>query len=383
VPTPSVAKRSQAADRARPQELDELPVDSWDNAWSQWIEEKKSEQCAAKTLINFAWGKGWIDHFRHDPVNRIVSPPDWTARQTTEFTLWLTEGGELAPSSVNKVVNTCLIQFLGWCASDAREGELPWKVSRKPDYRKIRDDRPNRDAYPKLNEMEMRLALDSAKLPRDRFLLAFLATAGLRVGEVGAAHAGEEANLKIADMALNSASGKWELKVWTLKPPRRERQVPVDRRLKLLWDSYTASTRPKIGIGINPETGKPWQAVFLTNRRDGDGLVPMTVSALQQVLKGIQHGAPPVPRLHPHILRHTFGRAMAHVVMPFPLAAMMGHKDVRTTMLYASLEGLDRGEFQPHSQIQFAWLDEEVARLRPRSSRAMPAIRKPAAVPTG
>lgn len=380
MPKPSIPKVSQAAGRDRPQQLAESPLDSWDQAWLLWLDRKASQHRAPKTMANFRWAKTWIDHFRHDPANRISSPRAWTARHTTEFMLWLTEA-QLSPSAVNKIVNHSLIQFLAWCARDEHEPDLPWRIERRPDRREISDDRPDRDAYPKLNETEMSVALSQAS-PRDRFLLTLLACTGLRIGEVGAARTEEEANLRLEDMELNSGTARWELNVWTLKPPRQRRRVPVDPRLKRLWDVYVQEVRPKDHIGIDAKTGLPWDAVFLTSRLDRGTYLPMTTSALQDTIKSLKQGPKPVPRLHPHILRHTFGRNMAHVVTPFQLAAIMGHKDVRTTMIYAGLEGLE-GEFRQRSALEYAWLDAEVAMLRPaRSQRAIPSIRRRAASPT-
>jgi integrase len=392
--TPAVQRRSQAADRKHPLPLPEPKLDEFDQAWSLWIKEKEGKGIAPKTMRNFAWGKDWIDEFRHDPVNQITSPRNFTASQRTDFTNWL-RGSGLAPSAFKKIVNSHLIQFLRWCASDEREESYSWRItSLRPDYRSIVDDRPKRDSHPKLNETEMRLALSLARTDRDRFLLMFLACTGLRIGELGAARSGEEANLKVGDLELNPSSpGKWELKVWALKPPRTERRVPVDPRLKILWDWYIRTVRNPAAVGTDPATGQPWQALFLTQRatgpRDKDtgkrSVIPMTVSAMQDMMKEIQHDVrQPIPRLHPHVLRHTFGRAMAHVVTPWTLAAMMGHTDIRTTQIYAGLEGVQGEGFHYSGRMEFQWLDEEAARLQPsrgkkKTRAAIPETPLPAA----
>jgi integrase len=372
---PTVQRRSQAADRKRPLPLSEPKLDEFDQGWALWLKEKESEGRAPKTMRNFKWGKDWIDEFRHDPVNRITSPRGFSSSQRTDFASWL-RGSGLAPAAVEKILNTHLIQFLRWCASDQREETYAWRItSPKADYRTVVDDRPNRDSHPKMNETEMRLALSLARTDRDRFLLMFLACTGLRIGELGAARSGQEANLKVGALELNQNSpGKWELKVWALKPPRTERRVPVDPRVKRLWDWYIRTVRTSAPVGTDPSTGEPWQALFLTERATGPidkdtgkrTVIPMTVSAMQDMMKEIQHNVKqPIPRLHPHVLRHTFGRAMAHVVTPWPLAAMMGHTDIRTTQIYAGLEGAEGVGFDYHSQMEFQWLDEEAAKLQP------------------
>ena len=50
-------------------------------------------------------------------------------------------------------------------------------------------------------------------------------------------------------------------------------------------------------------------------------------------------------RIHPHLLRHTFA---THFIKnggdPFSLQRLLGHSDIKTTMIYVNLAGVDLEE---------------------------------------
>ncbi len=104
---------------------------------------------------------------------------------------------------------------------------------------------------------------------------------------------------------------------------KKERWIPFGYKIGSVLIRYVTLYRPK---PISPRIDS-----FFLNA-GGDAI---TVNALKMLLERAAKNAE-VPRLHAHLLRHTYGlRTNEMGVDPLDLQARMGHASLRTTQRYA------------------------------------------------
>ena len=104
---------------------------------------------------------------------------------------------------------------------------------------------------------------------------------------------------------------------------RKERWIPFGYKTGSILQRYAMLHRP--------DPANPTVDTFFL---DSEGY-PMTVNALKMVFERVK-AKTGIARLHPHLLRHTFGIRSQEMNMPsLILQRYMGHSDVRTTERYA------------------------------------------------
>jgi len=210
-----------------------------------------------------------------------------------------------APASVNHCL-AFLAEYARWAAS---AGEMPpsqaEELARAPRVRK-------QALAPRgLSRQELRRFLREVDLRagrRDRAIVYLLLHSGLRLGEV--------ARLEIDDLALSERKGSVRVRSEWAKGDK-ERTVPVSSVARGALAGYL-SVR-----------GRAPGRLFLGQRG------PLGSNGIARVI-GKYAGAAGVP-LSPHRLRHCFSyRYLEHTVNDFVgLAAILGHSNLNTTMIYA------------------------------------------------
>lgn len=143
---------------------------------------------------------------------------------------------------------------------------------------------------------------------RNVAILALMAKAGLRVGEVIV--------LEMGDIELNARSGWAHVR---RGKGNKARRVPLNSDVRQALRDYLA---------VRPDA--PTKALFVS-RAGG----PMTARDVQRLVAELGRRARLDVRVTPHVLRHTFAtRALEKGVDVATLAAILGHESIATTSRY-------------------------------------------------
>jgi integrase/recombinase XerC len=143
---------------------------------------------------------------------------------------------------------------------------------------------------------------------RNTAILALMAKAGLRVGEVVA--------LELGDIELNARSG-WAI-IWMGKG-NKTRRVPLNSDVRQALQAYLA---------VRPDA--PAKALFVS--RTG---TPLSVRDVQRLVAELARKARIEGKVTPHILRHTFAtRLLERGADVAAVAALLGHESIATTSRY-------------------------------------------------
>lgn len=147
---------------------------------------------------------------------------------------------------------------------------------------------------------------------RDLALVGLMLLDGLRCCEVLA--------LQLADLRLAEAQ------ILIHGKGNKQRLLPLPQDLLAVLDKYLALERPRTDSA----------ALFLCLKGRSRGL-PLTSAGLRSLFR--HHRATShTPQANPHRLRHTFGADMVRAGICLPaLQQLMGHAQIRTTLLYVQL----------------------------------------------
>ena len=143
---------------------------------------------------------------------------------------------------------------------------------------------------------------------RNAAILALMAKAGMRVGEVIA--------LELTDIELNARSG-WA--VVRSGKGNKARRVPLNSDVRHALQAYLA---------VRPAFNTP--VLFLS--RTG---APLSARDVQRLVAELARQARIEGKVTPHTLRHTFAtRALERGADVAAVAAILGHESIATTSLY-------------------------------------------------
>jgi len=143
---------------------------------------------------------------------------------------------------------------------------------------------------------------------RNTAILALMAKAGLRVGEVVA--------LELADIELNARSGWATVR---MGKGNKTRRVPLNSDTRQALQAYLA-VRPDV----------PAKALFVS--RTG---TPLSVRDVQRLVVDLARRARIDGKVTPHMLRHTFAtRLIERGADVAAVAALLGHESIATTSRY-------------------------------------------------
>lgn len=188
-----------------------------------------------------------------------------------------------------------------------------------------------------LDEME---SLARSQNLRDYFLLALMGRRGLRVGTVvGNKNTVRYTRKKTGETVI--------CKVYL--PGIRKEDIGADG----IWVHEKGHIQRTVSV---PKPLHSELRQYAAKLRKGDRLIPITVQQATNLCKKYARLAniPKWQRIHPHIFRHFFGTYMARKLGrdPWKLKSLMGHKDLRMTMVYVENLSLD----EERDIIQnFAW----------------------------
>lgn len=147
---------------------------------------------------------------------------------------------------------------------------------------------------------------------RDLAMVGLMLLDGLRSAEVLA--------LQLEDFQIGTAQ------IRVLGKGNKQRLLPLSQDLVEALVTYLRSERPI--------TSSSALFVCLKGPRRGQ---PLTASGLRSLFRH-HRGGSQVPSANPHRFRHTFGADMARAGISLPaLQRLMGHAQIRTTMLYVQL----------------------------------------------
>lgn len=192
------------------------------------------------------------------------------------------------------------------------------KLSRRG-VRKLRVVEPRKLVEP-LTPEQVRSFLRSLTRYRDLAIVHFMLLCGLRSREV--------LELKLDDVLFGDdrvrVHGKGE----------RQRALPLPQILAQMLRKYQQLERPR-------RCSEPRLFVVLQGNRRGQ---PMTAAGLRNLFRH-RRRRPMLTTANAHRFRHTFGADMARAGVRLPvLQQMMGHADLKTTMLYVRLSMADVAE---------------------------------------
>ena len=171
-----------------------------------------------------------------------------------------------------------------------------------------------------LTPEQVRGFLRSITRYRDLAIVHFMLLCGLRSREV--------LELKLDDVVFGDhrvrVKGKGE----------RERALPLPQVLEQMLRQYLQLERPR-------RCSEPRLFVVLQGKRRGQ---PMTTAGLRNLFRHRRRRLT-LSMANAHRFRHTFGADMARAGVRLPiLQQMMGHADLKTTMLYVRLSMTDVAE---------------------------------------
>jgi site-specific recombinase XerD len=151
---------------------------------------------------------------------------------------------------------------------------------------------------------------------RDLALVGLMLQDGLRSCEVLA--------LRLADLQLADAQ------MCVLGKGHKQRLLPLPQELVDVLEKYVGLERPP--------THSPALFVCLKGRFRG---LPLTLAGLRSLFRHHRAGSR-IAQANPHRLRHTFGADMVRAGVSLPaLQQLMGHAQIRTTMLYVQIAPQD------------------------------------------
>ena len=147
---------------------------------------------------------------------------------------------------------------------------------------------------------------------RDLALVGLMLHDGLRSGETLA--------LQVADVRLREAQ------ILVRGKGRKQRLLPLSQDIAVVLQKYLWLERPP--------TQSPALFVCLKGPSRGTALSPAGLRSLFRYHRRRSE----VPQANPHRFRHTFGADMVRAGISVPaLQQLMGHSQIRTTMLYVQL----------------------------------------------
>ncbi|MDQ6771636.1 MAG: tyrosine-type recombinase/integrase [Candidatus Dormibacteraeota bacterium] len=231
----------------------------------------------------------------------IIEVTGLDARALNRLTSELLErGGRRGPLSrytIDTYVRNINL-FLGWCR---REGLLDGTV-------RAQAPKLPRRVLDVLSAHELDRLEDVARSERDKLIVRLLADTGMRAGEL--------LQLREADLVDQGRDRFLRLRGKGAK----ERLVPVQpqlyRRLQRL-----DRARPSDARG---------DTIFISlTRRPGGAFQPLTISGLDQLIRGLGERAGLQKRVYPHLLRHSFATRMLNRGMdPITLSRILGHSSL-------------------------------------------------------
>jgi len=200
----------------------------------------------------------------------------------------------------------------------------------RPRHRVRADHSPVPDAA---SQQEWEALLEAASCWRDRFLLVLLWFGGLRIGEA--------LGLRRSDLHFMASSTSVGCRVpgphvhvvrrenpnGASAKSRDSRSVPVGTWVLGYYDRYLEER-----LACPAADGCDFVLVNLFHAPHG---APMTASAARQLFRALSRRAGLARPVHPHMLRHSTGTALAEAGTPVDVVqAVLGHRSITSAQVY-------------------------------------------------
>lgn len=243
--------------------------------------------------------KRTIDYYR-STVERFGSflghdPKDATTAEVRAFL------ASLKPTNTNVSINNNRRNLNSYYQHLEDEDEIAKSPMRKIHY--IKEDRLVKKPF---SDEELERIAGAANTPRDAAIIAFLNSTGCRVGELVGVLT-EDVDMHEREVKVYGKGGK-------------ERVTFFDVKCKLALERYLPTRRD--------------QSPHLFVGRFGRSL---TIGAVETVVRNIGRRAG-VENCHPHRFRRTVAtRAIEHGMPIEQVKELLGHSQIQTTMIYASV----------------------------------------------
>lgn len=279
----------------------------------------------------------WLEHTPADPDAPVRMGPgvrpvrgprrvNFVLTVVREFLRHGVDGGIVSPDVLRKLYRI----------SDDRHlpAELRWESGRlrylaKPRHRRQEPEEPVDNA----TDEEVLTLLRACRSARDRLIVVCLARAGLRRGELCGLRR-EDVHLVVDAQHLGCTVAGEHLHVRRRENPngalaksRRPRAVPVDSLLVLAFDQYAVERE-----ACRPARDCDFVLVNLFREPRG---APMPPSALNELLADLSRRAGLDRRIHPHMLRHSFGTNLLEAGGSLDEAQLLlGHASITSSQVY-------------------------------------------------
>jgi site-specific recombinase XerD len=296
---------------------------AWANAF---LDAQRVRQLSWRSLRAYAYD---LLHF----ARWWSEKPEQSLAEISESTLLdyvrsqLDQQPQPAPASVNRRLTAlhCLYRFhygreiapgqTHFQRTYTRRSALGYGRPRRAVARGLRLRQPQRVVVP-LSADQVAKFWDSFHSFRDLALVGLMLLDGLRSCEALA--------LQLADLELTG----WEMRV--RGKGNRQRVLPLPEEIRDVLEKYLLLERPRTNSS----------ALFLCLKGPHRGQ-PLTAAGLRTLFRHHRR-ATHIPQAHPHRFRHTFGADMVRDGISLPaLQHLMGHAQIRTTMLYVQLAPQD------------------------------------------
>lgn len=209
----------------------------------------------------------------------------------------------VSPTTVNNKLRV-LSSFFTWM-----EGE--GFVQRSP-MRKVRGMKSPKRTRSPFSATEVEKLRAACRCDRERAMVEFLLSSGVRVGELS--------GLKVGDVDFSSRTAR------VIGKGDKERTVYFSEQAGFYLGSYLKSR------GFESD-------VLFASMEKGHGL--LSVGAIESIVRDIGRRAG-VSKTHPHRFRHTMATDALKRGMPIEeIKELLGHEKIETTLIYAEVDKLN------------------------------------------
>ncbi|MCM8786852.1 MAG: site-specific integrase [Candidatus Omnitrophica bacterium] len=172
-----------------------------------------------------------------------------------------------------------------------------------------------------ISEKELRETINRARSNEIKVLIAILYLTGARISEVK--------SIRAKDIEIDEDC--WYIEMITLKQRKKEWQIPIKRRLKLvrevLFEKIILPYLKAMGFKEN-------EFIFSKTR--------------QYYYKEIKFAN---PNMYPHLFRHTLATVLSERVDPYSLKEWFGWKKLETSLRYVSPKNAIENVYKKNKEI--------------------------------